>query len=694
VYSHAITVAPADSLPDLPEPSASGTLVKTPLPHLLVYAHDKQLTGTFEFEGPSGQVATLLTIEGQPTKARTTEVVIYLGRVLVDLGILSEEQLADSLPGLLAGTELHGQRLIRAGLITEEELELGLRAQLIRQMQALVHLPAETTFKYYDHFDGLHSYGGDGHVGIDPFPVVWACLKASAPWEHVHVGLTRIGTSGIQLAASAETDRFSFDKAERTTIELLRQRPWRMHELTDESAMAPRLVQLLAYCLLVTKQLDMIRESQLPGQPDDPTEDPPPSSPFATTEIRPAAVPPGQRVARVQLAQVSLGRRAAVEEDVSRPDLSAGDAVEKNAGSTSYVATQPRTTRRGTTQPGYPRSAIVPEPSASAPAMTAEASAVVSSEPVSPRVPAPPPPPPPSPRTPETSAPGVVDEGDASPSSSNPTSSEKRATPMTPELAARKKEIVDKGASIDKEDYFAVLGVARDTPSSAIQKAFFALAKKWHPDRVSADLQDVKDVCAKVFSRMSEAHQTLTDPTKRVKYEASIKSGGVGDDSAESQAQVMAILGAATDFQKAEICLKRNDTRQAEDFCKRALDVDPKQADYIAMMAWLQSLKPMKQDPTSTQEQVQELSRAIAISQACERAFFYRAMLLKRLGEEAKAIKDFKRAVELNPRNVDAQREVRLFNMRGGVATKPSAGPSAKPAKKEEGGIFGKLFKK
>jgi len=259
---------------------------------------------------------------------------------------------------------------------------------------------------------------------------------------------------------------------------------------------------------------------------------------------------------------------------------------------------------------------------------------------------------------------------------------------MSADLVARKKEIQEKAAVVEKEDYFAVLGVTHDTPAAEIQKAFFALAKKWHPDRVPPVLSDVKGLCAKVFARMSEAHQTLTDPNKRAKYEAARKPGG--DESPEAQAQVMAILEAATNFQKAEICLKRNDLKQAEEFCKKALAVDQKQADYIAMMAWLQSQKPQRQDSVSTQELVVELTRAISISQACERAYFYRAMLLKRLGQETQAIKDFKRAMELNPRNVDAQREVRLFNMRGG----PSTPPSGKSGKDEGGGIFGRLFKK
>jgi predicted TPR repeat methyltransferase len=106
-------------------------------------------------------------------------------------------------------------------------------------------------------------------------------------------------------------------------------------------------------------------------------------------------------------------------------------------------------------------------------------------------------------------------------------------------------------------------------------------------------------------------------------------------------------------------------------------------------------MKPDRQTEAATNLLVAELTRAIAMNKMCERAHFYRGMLQKRLHKEELAVKDFRRAFELNPRNIDAQREVRIFDMRRG--TTPSSGPSStkKGGKVEEkGGLFGKLFKK
>jgi hypothetical protein len=78
-------------------------------------------------------------------------------------------------------------------------------------------------------------------------------------------------------------------------------------------------------------------------------------------------------------------------------------------------------------------------------------------------------------------------------------------------------------------------------------------------------------------------------------------------------------------------------------------------------------------------------------------------MLYKRLGKTDVALKDFRRVADMNPRNIDAVREVRLHTMRAGSRGSTPPPPPAKrdsppPPKsaddKKTSGIFGRLFKK
>jgi tetratricopeptide (TPR) repeat protein len=283
---------------------------------------------------------------------------------------------------------------------------------------------------------------------------------------------------------------------------------------------------------------------------------------------------------------------------------------------------------------------------------------------------------------------------------------------LSAELAEQKKTILERAEQIMRQDYFAMLGIARDATKEEVQSAYFALAKTWHPDKLPPALADVREQCSKVFAHLSEAQQTLSDEEKRNRYMKLIKDGGATPDD---QAIITNVLEAATNFQKADICLKRQDLAQAETYCRQAHKQDPTQAEYLALLAWVEALKPANQTPQATLARIEMLDKAIGMNSRCERAFFYRGMLHKRLSNDAKAYKDFKVSAELNPRNIDAVREVRLWNMRKAKGAVPSstmpppmpgasnASPAARrasgrpPPKQDDasrGGLFGKLFKK
>jgi curved DNA-binding protein CbpA len=270
-------------------------------------------------------------------------------------------------------------------------------------------------------------------------------------------------------------------------------------------------------------------------------------------------------------------------------------------------------------------------------------------------------------------------------------------------FAAERQAIIDRAEAIGKEDYFTILGVSQEAPFDVVQSAYFSLAKKWHPDRLPPELADLREHAAKIFARMSEASQTLTDPDKRKKY---IDNRTQGLVSADEQQVVNRIVEAAFDFQKADILLKKRDYSGAEALSRKAFDADPEQADYLAVLAWCIAQQPARLKDKNFVESLDMLNKAIKLQEKCERAYFYRGSLLALMGKGDAAARDFRRSVELNPRNVEAVRQLRLFEMRGAGAS--AAPPSANAEPKETasdsapinwtqdgvGTILGKLFKK
>ncbi len=64
------------------------------------------------------------------------------------------------------------------------------------------------------------------------------------------------------------------------------------------------------------------------------------------------------------------------------------------------------------------------------------------------------------------------------------------------------------------KDYYAALGVAKTATDKEIKQAFRKLARKHHPDVNPGD----KSAEAK-FKTINEAHEVLSDPEKRKKYD-------------------------------------------------------------------------------------------------------------------------------------------------------------------------------
>ena len=62
--------------------------------------------------------------------------------------------------------------------------------------------------------------------------------------------------------------------------------------------------------------------------------------------------------------------------------------------------------------------------------------------------------------------------------------------------------------------FYKTLGVPKDANRDEVRKAYFAIAKKWHPDKV-----DGNDEAVKYFTHVTQAYETLYDDHKRAIYD-------------------------------------------------------------------------------------------------------------------------------------------------------------------------------
>ena len=85
-------------------------------------------------------------------------------------------------------------------------------------------------------------------------------------------------------------------------------------------------------------------------------------------------------------------------------------------------------------------------------------------------------------------------------------------------------------ADVENNDYYKVLGISKNASEDDIKKNYRKLSLKYHPDRN----QDNKAECERIFKRIGEAYDVLSDKQKRTIYDQLGKDGLQGHNSAGS----------------------------------------------------------------------------------------------------------------------------------------------------------------
>lgn len=241
-----------------------------------------------------------------------------------------------------------------------------------------------------------------------------------------------------------------------------------------------------------------------------------------------------------------------------------------------------------------------------------------------------------------------------------------RARRAGPDGPLTRDECLGRLAISENADHYAILGVDREASLDDIRDSYYALARRFHPDRFrSGPLQDLLSSFEGFFSRVTDAHNTLSNPDLRREYDRSIERREA-DRQAVREADPTYL--ARQNYLRAQELIERRRYNDAVRFLENAARLDGKQAEYRLALGRL-----LAQNPRRRQEACSHMAAALEIDPSSVEAYLALGQLLLRAGRPSDAARVFRSALAWDKANAEARGQLAALG-------EPIDAPAADPA--------------
>jgi tetratricopeptide (TPR) repeat protein len=668
---------------------ATGNLAVSPLAALLLEALRGRATGVLEIEARGG-TSQLYLRAGHPAGTQVFFGFRSLGHFLLELGWIDIDGLDRSLVAVARGQK-QGRALVELGLLSEEQLHLG----LVLHQQAQLRTLAALDEGVYRFIPGPELPEWTRDLRMSAHRAIVDALTA-APGRRVADGILARIPAGHGLVLRDGWERaaaqFELDAWEERFVARL-VRPQRLEEAVASAPVPAEKARALAACFAL---MGLARPVPTPGGAAAPAARPADEersigfgknvvtapSPAAPLEAGtpgtgswgvgftpgPGAVPPtpgpgygegpppeavlggfrlddeAERRAREETerrareeterrAREETERRAREEaERRAREDAerrARGEAERRSVDDTNRNPRGPAVARSGDDADGRARRARL--------LRRAFGNIPGAPEPFRSGAPAPAP-------EPAVDRPAPV-TGPARPTPEPPA----EAAPGQQPLAARLAAIRNRHRRIAEEDYFQRLGVPRTADRDQVKRAFFEAAKRFHPDRMPPELAPVARELKEIFTAINEAYEVLQDEERRRSYEAGLDGGAAAPTLDE---RLRALVNQAAQ------AMHRRAWAEAERTYRQAAALQER-PDLLAHAAWAVLSDPARKGEAAKART--ELAGLAASYPSTAAPHYYLGVIARAEGDDERAERYFRNALRANPKHPEAAQELRLL---------------------------------
>ena len=196
-----------------------------------------------------------------------------------------------------------------------------------------------------------------------------------------------------------------------------------------------------------------------------------------------------------------------------------------------------------------------------------------------------------------------------------------------------------------KGTYYQLLEVSSESSSAQVKKSYYALARKFHPDRIGGN----RALLARLKNLMpviTEAYKTLVDEEKRAEYDLRLATTGAFSIHRE-KTKAEESLDEWTE--RANQCLRVKNFTGSVVWLRKCVEAAPQNASYRALLA-----RSFATIPEYHNEAAKQFQQAIDLDPWADSVYMQFAELLDEMGLTQRARSVYAKLLEIVPEHPEA----------------------------------------
>jgi len=221
------------------------------------------------------------------------------------------------------------------------------------------------------------------------------------------------------------------------------------------------------------------------------------------------------------------------------------------------------------------------------------------------------------------------------------------ARPAAGEAPPEVSEVLTFRETMAQKNFYQILDVTRGAPEEEIKKAYFQMARRFHPDRFDRKAAaEYKGQIDEVFDSITNAYRVLSNKDKRAAYDSGI-TVNAQEDVQDS------VKKAEIKFRQGKTLFGMDRFDEAVSYLEEAVRLRRDKADYFLLLAMAES-----KVPSYLRKAEGDFLKAINLEPWNPEAYVGLGVLYKSEGLQTKAVRQLEKALEADPEHAKARQEL------------------------------------